>query len=387
MKRISTILIIALTALLSSSVSIVAQMANSKKDSSEINIKKFKEGIDFFAIGNEPFWNMDMSMNQFLRFNTLDGMKVNLGSVKGEKAMDANVTRYVSQSDLGMFTMTISQNECTDNMSGEKFDYKVIVEINNEGDKNYKRFEGCGRYVPNYNLNRTWILKSIRNNEIPVSDKFKKLPELRIDVGEMKFSGNAGCNSFFGSLFAEHDLIRFSNPASTMMMCENMETEQKFFDALSKTVYYKISGNQLFLSNPDSSLMVFYDPDAELKERTDIGEPNQTSELNGAWILENLNGKTIEQPNGRAKIPQIKIDVNELKYSGNGGCNNIFGNITVDGNTISFGPAAATRMACENSIESEFLTALKNISEWKIENNRLNLLQNGNAIVIFKKTD
>ncbi|MEZ4690641.1 MAG: hypothetical protein R3A12_10830 [Ignavibacteria bacterium] len=57
--------------------------------------------------------------------------------------------------------MTIYQQECYDDMSGEKFDYKVIVELNNPGDANYKKYEGCGNYVPDYKLNRTWILKKL----------------------------------------------------------------------------------------------------------------------------------------------------------------------------------------------------------------------------------
>ena len=60
---------------------------NMRRDSSDLNMKKFKEGVDFYAHGNEPFWDLDLSINQFIRFNQLEGITINLGSVRGEKAM------------------------------------------------------------------------------------------------------------------------------------------------------------------------------------------------------------------------------------------------------------------------------------------------------------
>lgn len=78
-------------------------MKNPNRDTTELNMKKFKEGVDFYAMGSEPFWNLDLSINQFIHFNELEGVTINLGSVKGEKAMDANVTRYMSETVNGIF--------------------------------------------------------------------------------------------------------------------------------------------------------------------------------------------------------------------------------------------------------------------------------------------
>lgn len=362
------------------------QMGNAKKDTSEFLMKKFKEGTDFYATGNEPSWSLDIATNQFIRFNTLNGISIKLGSVNGEKAMDANVTRFVSPSPEGFFTATISQNECYDNMSGDTFSYKVIVELNNQGDKEYKKFEGCGRYVPNYKLNRKWILQKIGDKEIAAGDTMRRIPELQFDAEAMRFGGNAGCNRVSGSLFIEYSKIRFLNPASTMMMCENMELEKDFLDALSKTTDFKILGNQLLLSNPDAMLMTFYDPDAELKERGTMNNDTTNSYvLNDIWIIETLNDNPVAQTVGKDKVPQIEIHLDEMKFFGNGGCNNIFGKLKVYGSKINFSEIGSTRMMCQNSIEPDFLTALKNTDSWKIENNRLYLIQDGKTIIVFKK--
>ncbi len=359
-----------------------------KQDSTDLSMKKYYEGVDFYATGNEPFWSLDIAINQFLKFNTLSGISIKLGSVQSEKAMDANVVRYATQTPEGPFTATISQNECIDNMSGDTSAYRVIVELNNPGDKNYKKFEGCGNYVPNFALNRKWVLKNFGDDELSITEIKNKIPELDIDLERMRFAGYAGCNRIAGGIFLEYNLIRFSNPVSTMMMCENMDLEKKFIDAISRVIYFKILGNQLLLANPDSVVMVLYDPDTVPRERSVTDEDTlREYRLHDIWLLETLNGKPVESKNGKNKIPQLEINVSEKTFTGNGGCNNIFGSFTLDGQSIIFGPAASTRMLCPDSIEPEFMNALKEINVWKISDNHLYLMKDGNEIAVFKKID
>ena len=246
--------------------SLTAQDLNpdyTQRDSSELLLEKFKNGIDFYANGNEPFWGLNIAMNQFIRFKELEGVEVDLGPVTAEKAMDANVIRFAQQTEKGFFKVTVSQQECFDDMSGEKFDYRVIVELNNPGDPDYRKFDGCGNYVPDYRLNRTWILKQIGNDEVEGSSYTKGAPEITFDIGKDKFSGSGGCNRIFGSLYSEYNILRFGDIASTMMLCPGLDKEKQFIKSLEKVVSYELSGNQLSLSNPDGLLMILYDPTLE----------------------------------------------------------------------------------------------------------------------------
>lgn len=359
---------------------------NKNSDTTEFKMKKFNDGVDFYATGNEPFWSVDLAINQYLRFNVLDGITVNLDSVKGEKAMDANVTRFAQKTDYGFFTMTISQQECFDNMSGEKFDYKVIVELNNPGDPYYKKYEGCGNYVPDYNLNRTWILKKFGDKEVVDTDYSKGLPDLMFNVEQKRFSGNGGCNRIMGSVFIEGRTLRFGQVASTMMMCPDLELETQFVKALEKVTIYSLSGNQLILSNPDEMLMVLYDPTLEIPDKgTD--EISDNYRLNDIWVLETINDTPADEANYMKGLPRLEINIKEMKFNGTGGCNQIFGTLEADGEKIKFGPIGSTRMACPGNYESDFLTALNNAGSYKIENNRLYLIQNGKTLAVLKKID
>lgn len=355
---------------------------NMRRDSSDLNMKKFKEGVDFYAHGNEPFWDLDLSLNQFLRFSVLEGPAVNLGSVKGEKAMDANVTRYMANTDNGLFTFTMSEQECFDDMSGDSFTYKVIVELNNPGDKNYKKYEGCGRYVTDYRLNRTWILKKTGETDVNESNYIKGLPEITFDIGKNRFSGSGGCNRIMGYVTAEGDRLKFGRVASTLMACKNSELEKEFLSALESTVNYKITGNQLMLANPDKVLLVFYDPSMELTEKA-ADDAVTDYRLNDIWVLESINEVPADEKNYMKGLPRLEINIKEMRFSGNGGCNSINGKIESKGDKVKFGPVISTRMMCPGNYESEFLTALNNAESFKIENNRLYLMQNGKALMIL----
>ena len=359
---------------------------NMRRDSSDLNMKKFNEGVDFYAHGNEPFWDLDLSINQFIRFNQLEGITVNLGSVKGEKAMDANVTRYMANTDNGLFTFTMSEQECFDDMSGDTFTYKVIVELNNPGDKNYKKYEGCGRYVTDYRLNRTWILKKNGETDVIESNYIKGLPEITFDIGKNRFSGSGGCNRIMGYVTAEGDRLKFGRVASTLMACKNSGEEKEFLAALESTVNYKIIGNQLMLANPDKVLLVFYDPTMELRERT-AEDAVTDNRLNDIWVLESIKDLQVNEKNYMKGLPRLEINIKEMSFSGNGGCNSISGKLESKGDNIKFGPVISTRMMCPGNYESEFLTALSNADSFKIENNRLYLMQNGKGVMVFKKVD
>lgn len=51
----------------------------------------------------------------------------------------------------------------------------------------------------------------------------------------------------------------------------------------------------------------------------------------------------------------------EGEVNGNGGCNNFFGSYTQDGNSITFGPLASTKKACQGKMkaEAQFLSSIQ----------------------------
>lgn len=71
---------------------------------------------------------------------------------------------------------------------------------------------------------------------------------------------------------------------------------------------------------------------------------------------------------------------------GSGGCNSWNGSVTIDGDTIDFGDAAMTMMACPDDVmafESTFLAHLALVDGWRITDGALELLAGGAPLLRF----
>jgi heat shock protein HslJ len=75
------------------------------------------------------------------------------------------------------------------------------------------------------------------------------------------------------------------------------------------------------------------------------------------------------------------------RVAGSDGCNRVTGTYTLDGDGVTFGQAAATRMACPDTtaIEQAFHAAMKSASRWRITGERLELLDAaGTRVAVFE---
>jgi uncharacterized membrane protein len=109
--------------------------------------KKRAEGIDFYAIGQEPGWALNMDMEKIYSFSTMDGIVMNTPPVQGTTSADGRITTYKAQVEMGEIMITVAREECMDIMSGEKFPFKVSVSMKRGGDKDFRLYSGCGRFL------------------------------------------------------------------------------------------------------------------------------------------------------------------------------------------------------------------------------------------------
>lgn len=71
-----------------------------------------------------------------------------------------------------------------------------------------------------------------------------------------RVSGSGGCNRLMGSYELNGDRLTFDQMASTMMACiKGMDTEKKFLDALGRVKSWKITGQQLSLSDAEGKVI------------------------------------------------------------------------------------------------------------------------------------
>ncbi len=116
--------------------------------------------------------------------------------------------------------------------------------------------------------------------------------------------------------------------------------------------------------------------------------PQETVDLNGtSWKLSQLPGQDLVP--GR----DVTLDFADGQAEGSAGCNGYFGSVTVEDNSLSFGPIASTEMFCElpdglMDQELAYLMALSAAASFQVEDDTLTLLDSdGEPVLVFVAVD
>lgn len=188
-------------------------------------------------------------------------------------------------------------------------------------------------------------------------------------------TGNAGCNSYFGSYTVNDTQLTISQTGSTMMACDPpvMDQEQAYLSLLGEVSSYAVSEGQLTFKNSKGQGILIYNPVTAVSLE---GIPWQTTGVN--------NGKGgVETTVTTELITAIFADGT---VSGNSGCNSYSGEYTVEGEAITIGPVAGTLRACAdeqvNQQESEYLAAIEKATRYQIEGETLELRDDTGALQV-----
>jgi heat shock protein HslJ len=109
--------------------------------------------------------------------------------------------------------------------------------------------------------------------------------------------------------------------------------------------------------------------------------------IHDIWILESVNGNEYTRTSNQDLHPTIEIYLSEERFSGNTGCNNMNGNVKVEGSTILFSDIVTTKMFCPDVDEVDFLSALGKANNYRIEKMKLYLYDSDHELLVFQKVD
>ncbi|MDQ0595442.1 heat shock protein HslJ [Chryseobacterium ginsenosidimutans] len=96
---------------------------------------------------------------------------------------------------------------------------------------------------------KTWKLTEINGQPIKLKNP-KANPYFTLNISDMRYQGNGGCNGVGGTFEIKQDVMRikFNQGMSTMIACDDLETEQAFTKALLAADNYSLNGNILTLN-------------------------------------------------------------------------------------------------------------------------------------------
>ncbi len=214
-----------------------------------------------------------------------------------------------------------------------------------------------------------WVLLAYSAGDALVElDDPRGSARLRFEGGRV--SGSAGCNRLMGAYTLEGERLRFEpSMASTMMACPEplMGQEQAVHAALSLVASHRLAADRLELLDADGELLLRFTVLAPLS----LAGP--------VWQLLAYN-------NGKQAIvsvlagTQITLELREDgTLGGSDGCNRYMSGFTLEGDRLTIGPIATTRMACRGPAgvgeqAAAFAAALGTVTGYRIEGDELTLI-------------
>lgn len=108
-----------------------------------------------------------------------------------------------------------------------------------------------------------------------------------------------------------------------------------------------------------------------------------THELEGSrWVLVQLGDESVIVGQGRPE-PYIVLQAATKEIAGHTGCNRLNGGYRIDGDALRISEVTTTRMACpDGDLEHRFLNALESVARWRLQGDRLVLLDAENAALM-----
>ncbi len=216
----------------SSSTSASVPQSNTGADTSESdeaksarmsrNLKKWDDGVDFHAYGNEPNWYVDLVFDEGMTFESMGDLNISTPMGTPVDVDDAETTqRYRAETESATLIVTMTSEQCTDQMSGERFDYTVTIQAKNNSDSEYQEFKGCGAYTIDPRLHNIWVIEQHNGEQVDMEALPKGIPQIDINVREGLYNGHDGCNSLRGGLRYSRNTLEFLSGPTTLMACND----------------------------------------------------------------------------------------------------------------------------------------------------------------------
>ena len=102
------------------------------------------------------------------------------------------------------------------------------------------------------------------------------------------------------------------------------------------------------------------------------------------WVLVEMKGVPVQQ-SGSRKDAFINFEVDQKRFRGNGGCNQLNGNYSVDKNDIQFSEVISTKMSCDDiDFENTFLSVLGSINRYEVKGNDLPLKRKREVLLVLR---
>lgn len=220
-------------------------------ETSQVEPKVYEDGFEllFEGEGSNPKWKVTVSKSEIVYINENFPEAMHFSLIRTTHIMDVAGIGYAGKNEKGeQVIVQVLKEACALDSLSQPLTFSVDVTIANVQGMGKR---GCGQFVEDERLKKTWYLESLKGNEIPENNVGTR-PNIKMDINKNLLSANMGCNSMVGGYFLMENNLYF-NPgfASTKMFCDGvMDLERNFSESITgKTLKYNFKGNRLILTN------------------------------------------------------------------------------------------------------------------------------------------
>lgn len=215
--------------------------------------------IDFRATGNEPSWALTIDFDRQLSFRNIGTTPFELKTPVPVARRMSNVDgiNYAVRTSEGTLSVTILNESCQDDMSGEMFEHRVQVQAKTDDMDELVEFTGCGHYQGAYRLNNLWELTHLDGKPLEIMEG-RKRPNIEFQTGQNELFGYGGCNGIRASVTLREGAVQIGPIASTKVACPQMSLENEFTQTLTAgPLSYTFDAQQLVLTTPGGKSLRF----------------------------------------------------------------------------------------------------------------------------------
>ncbi|NBM18442.1 META domain-containing protein [Streptomyces sp. GC420] len=166
-------------------------------------------------------------------------------------------------------------------------------------------------------------------------------------------AASVGCNHIGADVEIEGDTIRVTDVAMTEMACadELMKYEERFAGVFSGELKAKIDKGEGEDGKAVETLVLTRENGDSITLRAQPAPPLEGTRWTvDAFVTKGQDGTAESLPEAARGRAHLTFAEDGGKVSGNLGCNNFSGEVTIKGGTISFGDLATTRRLCAGPV-------------------------------------
>ena len=192
------------------------------------------------ARGNEPGWRVDLSDAAIVL--TTDQGEVRTAAPTLDTVFEDGAVLYVASGDKGEVAVKVTDQVCTDSMSGMPHPHQVQVWM--DGKDLPPDLEGCGGDPASLLQGPEWTVDEL-NGKAPVKES-----KITLNFGaDGSLSGSSSCNRLVTSYTLTGESLSIAQGAGTMMACEEpfMKQEQAFLGLLSEVKQFSVADDGALL--------------------------------------------------------------------------------------------------------------------------------------------